>query len=244
MRVRIGTSGYSYKEWKGSFYPADLPAAKMLGYYAERFDTVEINNTFYRMPAAEMVGKWGEQVPDGFTFVLKAPQRITHQKRLAGAEGDVAHFYDVAETLGEKLGPVLFQLPPYARKDAEKLRDFLAILPPARKVAFEFRHDSWCDDEIYDLLRGRDAALCLSDTDETPDPDALVIPTASWGYLRLRRTEYAEPDLAAWARRVGGQAWEEAYVFFKHEDEGKGPAFAKTFREQMERSGRPGAKEE
>jgi len=233
MHIRVGTSGYSYKEWKGSFYPDDLPAAKMLPYYAERFDSVEINNTFYRMPKPEMVGKWGEQVPDGFTFVLKAPQRITHQKRLVGAEGDVAHLYDVAETLGEKLGPILFQLPPYSKKDAGKLRDFLAALPTARKVAFEFRHDSWCDDEVYELLRGRDAALCLADTDETPDPDALVVPTASWGYLRLRRTEYTEGELAAWAERVQRQAWDETYVFFKHEDEGRGPRFAVQFRERL-----------
>ena len=233
MRVRVGTSGYSYKEWKGSFYPDDLPAAKMLAFYAGRFDTVEINNTFYRMPDAAMVGKWGEQVPDGFTFVLKAPQRITHQKRLAGAEDDVRHLFDVAETLGEKLGPVLFQLPPFARKDAPKLRDFLAALPPARPVAFEFRHESWCDEEIYDLLRGRDAALCLADTDETPDPEALTIPTASWGYLRLRRTEYSEDDLAAWARRVERQAWSSAYVFFKHEDEARGPMFGERFRRML-----------
>jgi uncharacterized protein YecE (DUF72 family) len=233
MSVRVGTSGYSYKEWKGIFYPDDLPAAKMLSFYAGRFDSVEINNTFYRMPNPEMVGKWGEQVPDAFTFVLKAPQRITHQKRLAGAEGDVAHFFDVAETLGEKLGPVLFQLPPFARKDAARLRDFLAILPPARKVAFEFRHDSWCDEEIYELLRGRDAALCLADTDETTNPEALVIPTASWGYLRLRRTEYADADLAAWAGRVGRQPWAEAYVFFKHEDEARGPLFGERFRAML-----------
>src|SRR5207247_8533582 len=233
VRVRVGTSGYSYKEWKGTFYPEDLAAAKMHAFYAEHFDSVEINNTFYRMPDAKMVGKWGEQVPDGFTFVLKAPQRITHQKRLAGAEADVAHLFDVAETLGEKLGPVLFQLPPFAKKDAPKLRDFLAALPPARQVAFEFRHDSWCHDEIYELLRGRDAGLCLADTDETPNPDALVIPTASWGYLRLRRTEYAEGELAAWARRVERQPWDAAYVFFKHEDEARGPLFAVRFHESL-----------
>ena len=233
MNIRVGTSGYSYKEWKGSFYPDDLPAAKMLPYYAERFDSVEINNTFYRMPAAAMVEKWGQQVPDGFTFVLKAPQRITHQKRLAGAEADVAHLFDVAETLGEKLGPVLFQLPPFAKKDLPKLQDFLAGLPAARKVAFEFRHESWFDPDVYQLLRGRDAALCLADTDETPDPDALVVPTASWGYLRLRRAEYTPDELAAWAARVQRQAWEEAYVFFKHEDEGRGPRFAVEFRERL-----------
>ncbi len=233
MRVHVGTSGYSYKEWKGTFYPEDLPAAKMLAFYAERFDSVEINNTFYRMPEQTMVAKWGDQVPDGFTFVLKAPQRITHQKRLAGAEGDVAHLFDVAETLGPKLGPVLFQLPPFARKDAAKLRDFLAALPAARKVAFEFRHDSWCDEEVYDLLRGRAAALCLADTDETPSPDALVVRTASWGYLRLRRSEYSDADLAAWAARVQKQQWDEAYVFFKHEEEGRGPGFASRFRERL-----------
>ncbi len=233
MRIRVGTSGYSYKEWKGSFYPDDLPAATMLSYYAARFDSVEINNTFYRMPDAKMAGRWGEQVPEGFTFVLKAPQRITHQKRLAGAEGDVAHLFDIAETLGEKLGPVLFQLPPFARKDAAKLRDFIAALPPARRVAFEFRHQSWCDEEIYDLLRARDAALCLADTDETPDAEALVVPTASWGYLRLRRTEYSDDELAAWAARVERQAWDEAYVFFKHEDEARGPRFAVAFRERL-----------
>jgi len=233
VRVRVGTSGYSYKEWKGSFYPEDLPAAKMLPFYAGRFETVEINNTFYRMPDQSTVGKWSDQVPDGFTFVLKAPQRITHQKKLAGAEGDVAHLFDVAETLGSKLGPVLFQLPPFSRKDAPRLRGFVAALPPARKVAFEFRHPSWCDDEIYAILRDRDAALCLADTDESGDPDSLVVPTASWGYMRLRRTEYADADIAAWARRVERQPWQEAYVFFKLEDEGKGPQFAERFRERL-----------
>lgn len=233
MRIRVGTSGYSYKEWKGIFYPDDLPAAKMLPYYAERFDSVEINNTFYRMPAAGIVAKWGEQVPDGFTFVLKAPQRITHQKKLAGTSDDVAYLFDVADSLGEKLGPVLFQLPPFARKDAEKLRTFVDALPEGRRVAFEFRHASWCDDEVYDILRRRDIALCLADTDEVTDVDALIVPTASWGYMRLRRTEYAEGELAAWAERVQRQPWSDAYVFFKHEDEAKGPRFAVEFRARL-----------
>ena len=230
MILRVGPSGYSYKEWKGSFYPDDLPAAKMLPYYAERFDSVEINNTFYRMPDEKMVAKWATQVPESFTFVLKAPQRITHQKRLVGTEDDVRHLFDVAASLGAKLGPVLFQLPPYSRKDATKLRDFVAALPLGRKVAFEFRHASWCDDEIYKILRDRDIALCLADTDEVTDRDALVVPTASWGYLRLRRTEYTGDDLTAWAARVQRQPWPEAYVFFKHEDEAKGPRFATEFR--------------
>jgi len=233
VHIRVGTSGYSYKEWKGTFYPDDLPAAKMLPYYGERFDSVEINNTFYRMPDAKMVAKWGEQVPDGFTFVLKAPQRITHQKRLVGAGDDLRQLFEAGEVLGSKLGPVLFQLPPFSRKDALKLREFVAILPPDRRVAFEFRHDSWFDEEIYAILRGRDIALCAADTDEVTDPDALVVPTASWGYMRLRRTEYAPGQLTAWAQRVEKQAWSDAYVFFKHEDEGKGPRFALEFRAQL-----------
>jgi uncharacterized protein YecE (DUF72 family) len=233
MHIRVGTSGYSYKEWKGTFYPDDLPAAKMLPFYGARFDSVEINNTFYRMPDAKMVAKWGEQVPDGFTFVLKAPQRITHQKRLVGAGDDLRQLFEAGEVLGSKLGPVLFQLPPFSRKDALKLREFVAILPPDRRVAFEFRHDSWFDDEIYAILRERDIALCAADTDEVADPDVLVVPTASWGYMRLRRTEYAPGQLTAWAERVEKQAWSDAYVFFKHEDEGKGPRFAVEFRAQL-----------
>ena len=233
MHIRVGTSGYSYKEWKGTFYPDDLPAAKMLPFYGERFDSVEINNTFYRMPDAKMVAKWGEQVPDGFTFVLKAPQRITHQKRLVGAGDDLRQLFEAGEVLGSKLGPVLFQLPPFSRKDALKLREFVAILPPDRRVAFEFRHDSWFDEEIYAILRGRDIALCAADTDEVTDPESLVVPTASWGYMRLRRTEYAPGQLTAWAQRVEKQAWSDAYVFFKHEDEGKGPRFAVEFRAQL-----------
>jgi len=228
--MRIGTSGYSYKEWKGSFYPEDLPAAKMLEFYAGRFDTVEINNTFYRMPEAKMLDKWATQVPDGFTFVLKAPQRITHRQRLSESEEDVRYLFEAASTLGTKLGPVLFQLPPFFKKDSEKLRAFLGVLPPKSPVAFEFRHDSWCDDEVYSILRERDVPICLSDTDEVIDPNVLVIPTASWGYLRLRRTEYTGSAISDWARRIAKQQWREAYVFFKHEDEGRGPRFAEQFR--------------
>jgi uncharacterized protein YecE (DUF72 family) len=233
MRIRVGTSGYSYKEWKGTFYPEDLPAAKMLPYYGERFDSVEINNTFYRMPDAKMVAKWGEQVPDEFTFVLKAPQRITHQKKLAGTGADVAYLFEAARTLGSKMGPILFQLPPFLKKDAARLYDFVAELPEQGKVAFEFRHASWFDDDIYTILRQRDIALCAADTDEVTDMDALLVPTASWGYMRLRRAEYASTELDAWAARVQRQSWSEAYVFFKHEDEGKGPRFAVDFRAQL-----------
>jgi len=229
MRLIVGTSGYSYKEWKGIFYPEDLPAGKMLPFYAERFGSVEINNTFYRMPDPKTVEKWGMQVPDDFTFVIKAPQRITHQKKLVDCADDVRYLFEVASVLGSKLGPILFQLPPYARKDVQKLRDFIALLPRENRVAFEFRHESWCDDAVYDLLRERDAAICLADTDEVTDRDALVIPTASWGYLRLRRTEYAPGELPAWRERITRQPWNDAYVFFKHEDEAKGPRFAVEF---------------
>src|SRR5437868_11668758 len=173
----------------------------MLSLYPERFETVEFYNTFYRMPDAGMLSKWSEQVPERFTFVLKAPQRITHQKKLAGAEDEVRRLFDVAKVLGDKIGPVLFQLPPFAKKDAAKLREFVEWLPEGR-VAFEFRHASWCDEEIYAILRERDIALCLADTDEVTDRDALVVSTASWGYLRLRRTEYGEGELGEWAARV------------------------------------------
>ncbi|MGZ8868542.1 MAG: DUF72 domain-containing protein [Thermoanaerobaculia bacterium] len=233
MRVLVGTSGYSYKEWKGTFYPEDLPAAKMLSFYGGKFDTVEINNTFYRMPDAKTVERWGTEVPDGFVFVLKAPQRITHQKKLSDVADDLRYLYETASLLGTKLGPVLFQLPPFARKDAGKLRDFIKRLPPHHRAAFEFRHASWFDDEIYSILRDHDAALCAADTDETENPESVLVPTASWGYLRLRRTEYAADGIAAWARRVSSQPWPDAFVFFKHEDEGKGPVFAEQFKQAL-----------
>jgi len=229
MRLIVGTSGYSYKEWKGTFYPDDLPAAKMLPFYAEHFESVEINNTFYRMPESKTLLKWKSEVPDRFTFVLKAPQRITHQKKLNDAGDDVRYFFDVAASLDEKLGPVLFQLPPYFRKDATRLREFIDVVPREARIGFEFRHQSWMDEEIFDILRGRDAALCASDTDEVSDPGALVVPTATWGYQRLRRTDYDDAQLRAWRERIAKQNWSDAYVFFKHEDEGKGPAFAKRF---------------
>jgi uncharacterized protein YecE (DUF72 family) len=230
VRCCVGTSGYSYKEWKGSFYPKDLPNAGMLAHYAQRLGTVEINNTFYRMPSRTVLERWTQEVPDGFCFVLKATQRITHQKRLsAAAAPDVSYFFDVASALGPRLGPVLFQLPPFLKKDAARLRDFLALLPEGRRAAFEFRHPTWFDEEVYEALRSRGAALCSSDTDESGKEGAPVVPTAAWGYLRLRRADYGDADLAAWAERVRAQPWEEAFVFFKHEDEGKAPAQAARF---------------
>jgi uncharacterized protein YecE (DUF72 family) len=229
MRWFVGTSGYSYKEWKGTFYPADLPAAKMLSFYAAQFGSVEINNTFYRMPEEKTLATWAGEVPDGFTFVLKAPQWITLPKRIAGAAEPVQRFSEIAATLGEKLGPLFFRFPPDFQKDVEKLRAFLAVVPRERRVVMEFRHESWESDDVYDVLRERDAALCASDTDEVPDPDRLIVATASWGYVRLRRTDYSDAQLAAWKQRIEAQPWSDAYVFFRHEDEGTGPVFAKRF---------------
>ena len=226
MRVRVGTSGYSYKEWKGPFYPEDLPAAKMLSYYGERLKTVEINNTFYRMPKRETVRKWGEQVPDGFSFVLKASGRITHKKRLKDAGDELAYIVETAGELGDKLGPMLFQLPPFLRKDTERLSGFLELLPENWKAAFEFRHASWFDDEVYEALKARGCALVVSDTG---DAEAPVVPTASYGYLRLRREKYEPDQLDAWAKTIREQPWEEVHVFFKHEDEGAGPRVAEKF---------------
>ena len=220
----VGTSGYSYKEWKGAFYPKELKAGDMLRFYAERFPTVEINNSFYRMPAPELVAKWAAEVPATFRFVLKAPRRITHEKRLLGVEDTTSRLLEVAGALGDKQGPFLFQLPPYSKKDAGRLRDFLALLPPGTRCAFEFRDPSWDDAEVEDALRARGAALCVADTDE--DPAGPVVPTAPYGYLRLRRAQYDDAALRAWADRIRAQPWDEAFVFFKHEDEARGPDFA------------------
>ncbi|PYQ50069.1 MAG: DUF72 domain-containing protein [Acidobacteria bacterium] len=224
MRVLVGTSGYSYKEWKGRFYPEKMKEAEMLRYYAERFPTVEVNNTFYRMPSAGLLRRWAEQTGEAFVFVLKAPQRITHVKRLGDVGGDVAFFLEAAGALGPKLGPLLFQLPPFMKKDVGRLRALLDLLPSGARAAIEFRHGSWFDDEVRDALRGKGAALCLADTDE--EPLAEVTATADWGYLRLRRLTYTDDDVAAWEQRILAQPWSEAFVFFKHEDEARGPELA------------------
>lgn len=228
MQMLTGTSGYSYKEWLGHFYPEKLPAKEMLRYYAERFATVEINNTFYRMPAESMLAGWAGEVPDRFAFTLKAPRHITHVKRLRETEATVAEFLRRAAVLGGKLGMVLFQLPPFLRKDLPRLRDFLAMLPSDRRVAFEFRHASWQDDEVYDALRARAAALCVADTDEGDTP---FVATSDCGYLRLRRTHYDDGALTAWVERISAQPLARAYVYFKHEDEALGTRFAQRFDE-------------
>jgi uncharacterized protein YecE (DUF72 family) len=223
MRVLAGTSGYSYKEWKGSFYPEDLPASEMLRHYASRLPAVEINNTFYRMPQPKVLAAWAEQVPDGFAFALKASQQITHRKRLREAGDAVSYFLQTASTLGDRLGPILYQLPPNLKKDLPRLTDFLALLPPRSRSAFEFRHASWFDDEVFEALKERGAALCIAEDEDLATPP---VATAGWGYLRLRRQDYGTSDLEAWAARIQAQAWSEAFVFFKHEEQGRGPALA------------------
>lgn len=221
MRILVGTSGWSYKEWKGSFYPADLPADDMLRHYAGRFSTVEINNSFYRIPREKVLLDWAAQVPPDFRFVLKASRRITHINRLTDEDGSLAYFLRTVNVLGERLGPTLFQCPPTLRKDLDRLRGFLALVPRTWRAALEFRHDSWFTDEVYDALRAHDVALVAVEEDEGASP---LVPTASWGYLRLRRTFYAEGELERWAERVGEQPWGEAFVFLKHDEEnGRGP---------------------
>src|SRR5262245_11830658 len=227
MRLLVGTSGFSYTAWKGSFYPKELPAAKFLAYYAQRLPAVEINNTFYRMPREELLTGWADKVPETFRFALKAPQLVTHRKRLREADEEVRRFLSVAATLGQRLGPALFQLPPNLPKDAGRLREFLAALPAGTQAAFEFRHESWFDDEVYAALRDAGATLCVSDTGEEGRPAPLV-PTAGWGYLRLRRPDYSDADLDRWSGEIRAQPWSEAFVFFKHEEEGRGAALAEA----------------
>jgi uncharacterized protein YecE (DUF72 family) len=230
LRLFAGASGFSYKPWKGPFYPVDLPDAEMLSYYAARLPAVEINNTFYRLPKAKMLEDWAAQTPDGFRFVLKASRRITHMQRLKDVGELVAYLFETAGTLGPKLGPFLFQLPPHLKKDLDRLRTFLDLVPAHRRVALEFRNASWFEDDVFEALRAHDAALCVAETEaddkEGGSEAAPLVATASWGYLRLRRENYTDTDLEAWAGRMHGQGWSEAYVFFKHEDDGTAPQFA------------------
>jgi uncharacterized protein YecE (DUF72 family) len=222
--VLVGTSGYNYPEWKGSFYPPDLPAAKMLPFYAQHFNTVEINYTFYRMPNAKLVTNWAAQVPDHFRFTLKAPKRITHDRRLRDVTDPVRAFCEVAAELGPKLGALLFQLPPNFKKDLAVFDDFLAVLPPRLCAAFEFRHESWLDDEVYARLRARNLALCVADSEKRSTP---VLTTADYAYFRLRDEGYQDSDIAQWTATAKDLATRcsAVFVYFKHEDEGKGALF-------------------
>jgi uncharacterized protein YecE (DUF72 family) len=227
MNLYVGTSGYSYKEWKGSFYPEKIPAKDMLRFYAERLGTVEINATFYRLPQKSTLENWKEQVPQTFRFSLKAPQRITHFKRLKEVADDAKYFLDIAATLADQLGVVLFQLPPNLKKDLPRLETLLSELPTQPRAAFEFRHPTWFDDDVLAVLRARNCALCISDTDDLPATH--IDKTADWGYLRLRRVLYSEDHLKDWLKRIRDQNWNETFLFFKHEDEGTGPRLAAQF---------------
>jgi len=225
MRVAAGTSGFSYKEWHGSFYPEKLPASRMLEFYAEHLPTVELNNTFYRMPAEALIRGWESKSPESFRFVLKAPRSMTHIRKLSDCAEPLARFVQVASHLGAKLGPLLFQLPPTYPRNTDQLGTFLGALPGSVRAAFEFRHPSWYDESTFNVLRQHNAALCAADVDDIePQP---IIPTADFGYLRLRRLDYGRDQLEAWAGALRQQPFSEAYVFFKHEL--KAPALAREF---------------
>jgi uncharacterized protein YecE (DUF72 family) len=224
MSIWIGTSGFQYAEWKGNFYPEDLPAAKMLPYYAERLSTTEINYTFHRIPSAKTIENWNKLTPAKFRFGLKAPQKITHWAKLRDCADTMRFFFDVVSALGDKLGPILFQLAPNFKKDAVLLADFVNGFPSGLRAAFEFRHESWFDDAIWEIFKARNVALCLN---ETADFAAPKIATADYGYLRLRREDYSKIDIESWADFVRGQTWKDTFVYFKHEEAGAGPKFAK-----------------
>ena len=229
MKFWIGTSGFQYREWKGNFYPEDLPTAKMLAFYAKRFATTEINYTFHRIPAPKTIENWKAQTPEEFRFALKAPQKITHWSKLRDCGDTLEYFLKVIRDLGARLGPVLFQLPPTFKKDADVLSSFLRELPEMR-AAFEFRHESWFDDSIFDLLKSRNIALCIADTADLATPKKI---TANYGYLRLRREDYDTTDVLRWADFVRGQEpdWKGAFVYFKHEERGIGPKLARQMME-------------
>jgi uncharacterized protein YecE (DUF72 family) len=225
MRTWVGTSGYNYPEWKGSFYPEKLPAAKMLPYYAERFATVEINYTFYRTPNEKILAGWNRETPEGFRLTLKAPKRLTHIARLRDCKDLLDYFLRTSATLGAKLGAILFQLPPYFRKDLAVLDEFLALLTPGTCAAFEFRHASWMDAQVFTRLRASNVALCIADSEKFSTPLEI---TASYAYFRLRDEGYTPADLERWAGtiRTTAAACSDVFVYFKHEEAGKGPEFA------------------
>jgi uncharacterized protein YecE (DUF72 family) len=226
MKLRAGASGYAYKEWKGSFYPEKIRPEEMLAWYAERLPTVEINNTFYRMPKSAALAEWTRVTPASFRFAIKASRRITHEARLdpQKAAEAVAFLYRTLDALGDKRGPVLFQLPPFLKKDLERLQGFLALLPDGHQAAFEFRNDSWFDEEVYDALRAKGASLCLSEREDDSAPP--LVETAPFGYVRLRLEEYSEAALREWAQRLAAMRWSETCVYFMHEPTAPGYASA------------------
>ena len=224
--IWIGTSGYNYLEWKGTFYPADMASAKMLPYYSARFPTVEINYTFYRMPTEKLVGGWSAQTPSPFKLTLKAPRRITHDSRLRDCAEPVEAFCRVARTLADKLGTLLFQLPPFLRKNLDVFDAFLEMLPEGTPAAFEFRHVSWLDEEIYERLKRRNLALCIADSEKLSTPVRI---TADYAYFRLRDEGYTPDGIKRWGDTIASEAasCREVFVYFKHEEEGRGPEFAR-----------------
>lgn len=228
MKLWIGTSGYSYPEWKGSFYPADISTKKMFGYYSERFPTVEINATFYRMPTDKLVTGWVESAPAGFRYTFKAPKVITHIKRLKDCTDHLTFFLGRADRLGAHRAALLFQLPPFMKKDVPLLKDFLSLVGREHRAAFEFRNATWHEDDVYTALSDAGAALCVADSEKMTTP---LVATASWGYFRLRDEGYERADIARWHAQIAAQKWEEAYVYFKHEDAGKGAQFALQLKE-------------
>lgn len=230
MAILVGTSGYNYPEWRGSFYPEKLAANRMLAYYAEQFPTVEINYTFYRMPTEALLESWRLGTPDRFCFTLKAPRRITHDARLRGCESLVEALCRTAPVLGTKLGLLLFQLPPTSRKDAALLASFVSMLPAGARAAFEFRHESWFDPEVFAILRDRNLALCIADSEKMSTPLEM---TADYAYFRLRDEGYQESDLLRWAEVIGGLSVADTFVYFKHEEQGLGPVFARTLRDAL-----------
>jgi uncharacterized protein YecE (DUF72 family) len=225
MRIFPGTCGFAYRQWRGRFYPADLPAARMLAAYAERLPTVEVDSTFYRPPDPGTLTGWYRAVPSGFVFALKAPREITHERRLVGIAGAVRAFYLAAAELEEKLGPVLFQLPPTLRKDVSLLRDLLSLVPRGGRTAVEFRHPSWRDPAVIAALREAGAAVCTVDALRA---ETELVPTARFGYLRLGRPDYDRSALARWVERIRAQPWEETFVYFKSADQARGPALAEA----------------
>ena len=225
MKLLAGASGYSFKEWKGGFYPADMKPEGMLGFYGARLPTVEINNTFYRMPKAEMLAHWAEITPAAFRFAIKASRRITHFAHLKPESADsVAFLYRALDALGAKRGPVLFQLPPVMKKNLERLTAFLKLLPEGHGAAFEFRNETWFADDVYEALKSAGAALCLSEREDNAPPP--LVETAPWGYVRLRLETYSDADLEQWARKLAATGWRETYVYFMHEP--TAPAYAQT----------------
>jgi uncharacterized protein YecE (DUF72 family) len=232
MHFWIGTSGFQYTEWRGSFYPEKMPTAQMLPYYAERLNSTEINYSFHRIPSRKTIEAWSAATPERFKFSPKAPQKVTHFSKLRDCADTLRYFGDVVLGLGAKLGVVLFQLPPSLKKDVSLLAAFLRDLPIELRATFEFRHPSWFDDETFAVLREHNIALCLAESEAIVAPRVV---TADFGYLRLRREDYVSADIAAWAEFVKGQStWREAFVHFKHEEAGLGPKFAQEFKQRAE----------